>query len=59
MREKMRPCLKKNPTMTKAIFLMRINKDDALSDDEMEAFIASLSDSSAASERVEEEEEDG
>ena len=58
MREKMRPCLKKNPTRTKAIILMRINKDGAISDEEMETLLVSLPDSSAASECIKEEEND-
>ena len=59
MREKMRPCFKKNPTRTKAIIPMRINNDGAISDEEMETVLVFPPDSSAASERVEEEEEDG
>ena len=49
MREKKRPCLKKNPTRTKAIFLMRINNDGAISDEEMETVLVSPPDLSAAS----------
>ena len=58
MREKMRPCLKKNPTMTKAIILMRINNDGAISDEEMETVLVSPPDSSATSKCIGEEEED-
>ena len=58
MQEKMRPCLKKNPTRTKTIFLMRINKDGAISDEEMETVLVSPPDSSATSKCIGEEEED-
>ena len=58
MREKMRPCLKKNPTRTKAIFLMRINNDGSISDEEMETVLVSPPDSSATSKCIGEEEED-
>ena len=58
MQEKMRPRLKKNPTRTKAIFLMRINNDGAISDEEMETVLVSPPDSSAASECIGEEEEE-
>ena len=58
MQEKMKPCFKKNPTRTKAIFLMCINKDGAISDEEMETVLVSPPDSSATSECIGEEEED-
>ena len=58
MREKMRPCLKKNPTRTKAIIPMRINNDGAISDEEMETVLMFPPDSSATSECIGEEEEE-
>ena len=44
--------------MTKAIILMRIKKDGAISDEEMETVLVSHPDSSAASECIGEEEEE-
>ena len=58
MQEKMKPCFKKNPTRTKAIILMRINNDGAISDEEMETVLVSPPDSSATSKCIGEEEED-
>ena len=58
MQEKMRPCLKKNPTRTKAIIPMLINNDGAISDEEMETVLMFPPDSSATSECIGEEEED-